>query len=87
MEYILNIGIISKQLLKAANSIYLVKFKLIVIFLVKFVVIFIFIIYIHTFIQIIYIVCIRVSTPPQKHHHLFLAKTLLKSANCPSPPF
>ena len=31
-----------------------------------------------------------VSTPPQKHHHLFLAKPPsppLKSENCPSPPF
>ena len=35
------------------------------------------------------IVCIGVSTPPQKHHPLLLRRTpLLKSANCPSPsPF
>ena len=31
------------------------------------------------------IVCIGVSTHPQKHTPLFLAKPLLKSANCPSP--
>ena len=31
--------------------------------------------------------CIGVSTPPQKHHPLFLAKSPLKSANCPSPSF
>ena len=37
----------------------------------------------------IYIVCTGVSTPPQKHHPLFLANpSSLKSANCPSPtPF
>ena len=28
------------------------------------------------------------TSPPQKHQpHLFLAKSPLKSANCPSPPF
>ena len=33
------------------------------------------------------IVCIGVSTPPQKHHALFLAKQPpLKSTNYPSPP-
>ena len=33
------------------------------------------------------IVCIRVSTPPQKHHPPFLpSHPSLKSANCPSPP-
>ena len=33
------------------------------------------------------IVCIGVSTPPQKHLPLFLAKAPLKLTNCPSPPF
>ena len=33
------------------------------------------------------IVCIRVSTPCQKHYPLLLAKSPLKFANCPSPPF
>ena len=31
------------------------------------------------------IVCIGVSTPPQKHNSLCLVKYPLKSANCPSP--
>ena len=34
----------------------------------------------------IVIMCIGVSTIPQKHHPIFLAKGPLKSANCPSPP-
>ena len=33
------------------------------------------------------IVCIGVSTPPQKHHHLLSCQAPLKSANYPSPPF
>ena len=33
------------------------------------------------------IVCIGVSTPPQKHHPSLSCQTLLKFANCPSPTF
>ena len=34
-----------------------------------------------------FILCIGVSTPLQKHHLFFFVKQLLKSTNCPSPPF
>ena len=33
------------------------------------------------------IVCIGVSTPPQKHHRHLSCQPLLKSVNCSSPPF